>query len=78
MLRVESAHIDADGRPIISRVEDYPDMMHEKAYSNAPSIAIPHCVLTISPLGFLKNWIENSLDLYKAIASQLEYGMFNC
>ena len=33
MLRVESAHIDADGRPIISRVEDYPDMMHERAYS---------------------------------------------
>ena len=33
MLRVESAHIDAEGRPIVSRVEDYPDMMHEKAYS---------------------------------------------
>lgn len=33
MLRVESAHIDAEGRPILSRVEDYPDMMHEKAYS---------------------------------------------
>ena len=32
MLRVESAHTDADGRPIITRPEDYPDVMYEKAY----------------------------------------------
>ncbi|KAF8430200.1 WD40-repeat-containing domain protein [Tirmania nivea] len=58
MLRVESAHIDADGRPIISRVEDYPDMMHEKAYS------------------FLKNWIENSLDLYKPELRRILFPVF--
>lgn len=32
MLRVESAHTDADGRPIITKPEDYPDMMYERAY----------------------------------------------
>jgi transcription initiation factor TFIID subunit 5 len=33
MLRVESAHTDADGRPIITKPEDYPDIMYERAYS---------------------------------------------
>lgn len=32
MLRVESAHTDADGRPIIAKPEDYPDVMYERAY----------------------------------------------
>jgi transcription initiation factor TFIID subunit 5 len=32
MLRVESAHTDAEGRPIITRPEDYPDAMYERAY----------------------------------------------
>jgi transcription initiation factor TFIID subunit 5 len=32
MLRVESAHTDAEGRPIITRPEDEPDKMYEKAY----------------------------------------------
>ncbi|KAF8475670.1 WD40-repeat-containing domain protein [Kalaharituber pfeilii] len=58
MLRVESAHIDAEGRPIITRVEDYPDIMHERAYS------------------FLKDWIENSLDLYKGELRRLLFPVF--
>lgn len=32
MLRVESAYTDADGRPIIAKPEDYPDVMYERAY----------------------------------------------
>ncbi|KAF8538026.1 WD40-repeat-containing domain protein [Trichophaea hybrida] len=34
MLRVESAHTDADGRPIIAKPEDYPEVMYEKAYTH--------------------------------------------
>lgn len=33
MLRMESAHTDAEGRPIITRIEDNPDKMYEDAYS---------------------------------------------
>ncbi|KAA8896291.1 WD40-repeat-containing domain protein [Sphaerosporella brunnea] len=34
MLRVESAHTDADGRPIITRPEDYPEVKYERAYQH--------------------------------------------
>ncbi|CCX34827.1 Similar to Transcription initiation factor TFIID subunit 5; acc. no. O13282 [Pyronema omphalodes CBS 100304] len=34
MLRVESAHTDADGRPIIAKPEEYADVMYERAYSH--------------------------------------------
>ncbi|KAI5789118.1 WD40-repeat-containing domain protein [Geopyxis carbonaria] len=34
MLRSESAHTDADGRPIITKPEEYPETMYEKAYSH--------------------------------------------
>ncbi|KAL7271590.1 Transcription initiation factor TFIID subunit 5 [Rhizina undulata] len=34
MLRVESAHTDNEGRPILSKLEDHPDTMYEKAYSH--------------------------------------------
>lgn len=33
MLRMESAHTDAEGRPINSKPEDNPETMYERAYS---------------------------------------------
>lgn len=35
MLRMESAHTDADGRPIVSKPEDNPETMYERAYCNS-------------------------------------------
>lgn len=32
MLRMESAHTDAEGRPIVSKPEDYPETMYERSY----------------------------------------------
>jgi len=35
MLRVESAHTDHEGRPILSNLDDQPDVKYEKAYSKS-------------------------------------------
>lgn len=32
MLRVESAHTDHEGRPILSSLDDQPELKYEKAY----------------------------------------------
>lgn len=37
---MESAHTDAEGRPIITRIEDNPDKMYEDAYSMLPVRAL--------------------------------------
>jgi transcription initiation factor TFIID subunit 5 len=63
MLRVESAYTDADGRPIISNPEDYPDAMYERAYCECEFIDIFDTMLIC--LAHLRRWIDNSLDIYK-------------
>ncbi|PWW80238.1 WD40 repeat-like protein [Tuber magnatum] len=58
MLRVESAHTDHEGRPILSNLDDQPGVKYQKAYSH------------------LKNWIENSLDIYKPELRRLLFPVF--
>ena len=63
MLRRESAHTDADGRPIVTRVEHAGGSKYPRAFSMILQSRFYPSADRRQDL--LRSWIEDNLDVYK-------------
>ena len=72
MLRRESATHDAEGRPITRRPEETGAALYIRAFSEWLHPCFWWCAWTAFAnlfIDLLRNWIEETLDIYKAISN---------
>lgn len=67
MLRQESANQDVEGRPIITKAEETGGTKYGKAFGEYYGLSYTiECPTKLHiTQGFMRSWIEESLDIYK-------------